>query len=140
MLGAPRLSASDMIAIAGGILAALGLLAGALLVAAPLGLVAAAPGLSLWILFPLLTLVGYFLLVVGDRDPVRGAATRFVAVPLLAIALLAAVGLVAGGAGLVAVNGLTGSLPLWYVLGLGGVLGAVGTAAYGRKSGPGQAS
>jgi hypothetical protein len=129
-----------MIAIAGALLAVLGLLAGVLLVAAPLGLVAATPGLSLWILFPLLTLAGYFLLVVGDRDPVRGAATRFVAIPLLAIALLAAIGLVAGGAGLVAVGGVAGTLPLWYVLGLGGVLGAIGTAAYGRKSGAGPAS
>ena len=129
-----------MIAIAGGLLAALGILAGALLVAAPLGLVAAVPGLSLWILFPLLTLVGWFLLVVSDLDPVRGASTKFVAIPLLVMALLAVVGLVASGAGLVPVNGLTGSLPLWYVMVVGGVLGVTGTAAYSRKSGPPQAS
>lgn len=126
-----------MISIAGGILAALGILTGALLVAAPLGLVAAAPGLSLWILFPLLTLVGWFLLVVGDHDPVRGAATRLVAIPLLVIALLAAVGLVAAGVGLTAVNGLTGTAPLWYVMVVGGVLGSIGTAAYSRRPVPG---
>ncbi len=127
-----------MISIAGGILAALGILAGALLVAAPLGLVAAAPGLSLWILFPLLTLVGWFLLVVGDHDPVRGTATRLVAVPLLVLALLAAIGLVAAGVGLATVNGPTGTAPLWYVMVVGGVLGSVGTAAYSRKPVPGQ--
>jgi len=127
-----------MISIAGGTLAALGILTGALLVAAPLGLVAAAPGLSLWILFPLLTLVGWFLLVVGDHDPVRGAATRLVAIPLLVIALLAAIGLVAAGVGLTAVNGLTGTAPLWYVMVVGGVLGSIGTAAYSRKPVPGQ--
>ena len=129
-----------MIAIAGGLLAALGVLAGALLVGAPLGLVAAAPGLSLWILFPLLTLLGWFMLVVSDLDPLRGNATRFVAVPLFVIALLAVLGLVAAGAGLVAVNGLTGTAPLWYVAIVGGFLGALGTAAYSRKAGPPQTS
>ncbi len=124
-----------MIAIAGGLLAALGILAGALLAAAPLGLVAAEPGLSLWILFPLLTMVGWFLLVVSDVDPLRGTATRFVATPLLVLALLSAVGLVAAGAGLVAVHGASAMLSLCYVLVLGGVLGATGTAAYGRKAG-----
>jgi hypothetical protein len=129
-----------MIAIAGGLLAALGILAGALLVAAPLGLVAAVPGLSLWILFPLLTLVGWFLLVVSDLDPMRGGATRFVAMPLFVIALLAVLGLVAAGAGLVAVSGVTGTMSLWYVAVVGGFLGALGTAAYRRKAGPPQTS
>lgn len=125
-----------MIAIAGGLLAALGILAGALLAAAPFGLVAAAPGVSLWILFPLLTMVGWFMLVVSDLDPLRGTATRWVAMPLLVLALLAAVGLVVGGAGLVAIQGMTGTLSLCYVLVVGGVLGATGTAAYSRKAGP----
>ena len=123
-----------MIAIAGGLLAALGILAGALLLGAPLGLVAAAPGVSLWVMFPLLTLVGWFMLVVSDLDPQRGSATRFVALPLLVLALLAAVGLVVGGAGLVEVRGVTGMLSLCYVLVVGGVLGATGTAAYSRKA------
>ena len=129
-----------MIAIAGGLLAALGLVAAALLVAAPLGLVAAAPGLSLWILFPLLTMVGWFLLVVSDLDPLRGTATRFVATPLLVLALLAAVGLVVAGAGFVGVRGVAGTMSLCYVLVIGGVLGATGTASYSRKAGPPQTS
>ena len=127
-----------MIAIAGGLLAALGILAGALLGVAAFGLAAAGP--SLWILFPLLTLVGWFLLVVSDVDPLRGTATRIVAMPLLLLALLAAVGLVAGGAGLLVIQGTAGMLALCYLLVVGGVLGATGTAAYGRKSGPPQAS
>ena len=93
-----------MIAIAGGLLAALGILAGALLGAAAFGLAAAGP--SLWILFPLLTLVGWFLLVVSDVDPLRGTPTRVVASALLLLALLAAVGLVGGGAGLLAIQGI----------------------------------
>jgi len=135
MLDASLFGANTMIAIAGGLLALLGLLAGALLAAAPLGLVAAEPALSLWILFPLLTMVGWFLLVVSDLDPLRGTATRLVATPLLLLALLAAIGLVAAGAGLIAMHGTSGTLALCYVLVLGGVLGATGTAAYGRKAG-----
>ncbi len=125
-----------MIAIAGGLLAVLGILAGALLAVAPFGLVAAEPSLSLWILFPLLTMVGWFLLVVSDVDPLRGTATRLVATPLLLLALLSAVGLVAAGAGLVQMHGTSGTLALCYVLVVGGVLGATGTAAYGRKAAP----
>jgi hypothetical protein len=128
-----------MIAIAGGILAALGLLAAALLVAAPLGLLAAVPGLSLWILFPLLTLVGYVLLVVGDPRPAGRGPTQMVAIPLLVLALLAAIGLVAIGAGLANAGGAVSALPLWYVLVLGGVLGIVGSAASSRRSPSAQA-
>jgi len=127
-----------MIAIVGGLLAALGLLAGALLGAAAFGLAAAGP--SLWILFPLLTLVGWFLLVVSDVDPLRGTPTRVVASALLLLALLAAFALVAGGAGLLAIQGTAGTLALCYLLVLGGVLGTTGTAAYGRKPGPPQHS
>jgi hypothetical protein len=133
-----RIRSNIMIAIAGGLLAALGILAGALLGAAAFGLAAA--GASLWILFPLLTLVGWFLLVVTDVDPLRGTATRVVALPLLLLALLAAVGLVGAGAGLLQVQGTAGTLALCYVLVVGGVLGATGTAAYGRKAGPPQTS
>ena len=129
-----------MIAIAGGLLALLGILSAALLVAAPLGLVAGAASLSLWILFPVLTLLGWLLLVVSDQVPARGFATKVVAMPLFAIALLAVVALVAIGAGLVPVNGLVGTAPLWYVAVVGGFLGALGTAAYSRRAPPPQAS
>ena len=129
-----------MIAIAGTILALLGIVAGALLTAAPLGLVAAAPGLSLWILFPVLTLLGWFLLVVSDLDPARGFATKVVAAPLFVLALLAVVGLVVAGAGWLPVNGLTGTTPLWYVAVVGGFLGCLGTAAYSRRATPPQLS
>ena len=129
-----------MIAIAGGLLAALGVLAGALLVGATLGLVTATVGVSLWILFPVLTLLGWFMLVVSDLDPLRGMATKAVAIPLFVLALLAVLGLVAAGAGLVAVNGVTGTSPLWFVAVVGGFLGALGTAAYSRKAAPPQTS
>jgi hypothetical protein len=117
--------------IAGAALAALGFFA-LLLVAAPLGLVQAAPGLSLWVLFPLFTLIGYTLLAIGSRDPAVKAPTRWLAVPLLVVALVAAAALVASGAGLVSIAG--GSAPLWYVLVLGGLLGVVGSAVSGRAA------
>jgi hypothetical protein len=123
-----------MIAIAGVVLAALGVLAAVVLVAAPMGWVAATPGLSLWVLFPLFTLIGYTLLVLGSRDPAVKAPTRLISVPLLSVALLAAVVLVAAGAGLVQPAGLGQTASLWYVLVLGGVLGAIGTLVSGRKA------
>lgn len=118
--------------VAGAALAALGFFCALLLVAAPLGLVQAAPGLSLWVLFPLFTLVGYTLLAIGSRDPAVKAPTRWLAVPLLVVALVAAAGLVASGAGLVTIAG--GSAPMWYVLVIGGLLGVVGSAVSGRGS------
>jgi hypothetical protein len=129
-----------MIAIAGGLLALLGIVSAALLGAASLGLVAIVPGLSLWILFPLLTLLGWFLLVVSDVNPARGFATKAVALPLLVLALLCVLGLVATGAGLLPLNGVVGTGPLWYVAIVGGFLGALGTAAYGRRARPPQVS
>lgn len=115
-----------VLVLVGGILAALGILAGGLLVAAPLGWVAASPGLVLWVLFPLFTLVGYALLAVGSRDPAVKAPTKLLAIPLLLVAVVAAVGLVADGAGLLTVAG--GTAPLWFVMLFGGVLGIVGAA------------
>jgi hypothetical protein len=125
-----------MLFIAGAVLAALGLLCAGLLLAAPLGLVGAAPGWSLWVLFPLFTLIGYTLLAIGSRDPAVKAPTRWLAVPLLLVALVAAVALVGSGAGLLAIGGDTGggSAALWYVLVLGGVLGVVGSAVGGRST------
>jgi FtsH-binding integral membrane protein len=79
----------------------------------------------MWLLFPLFTLLGYALLAVGSRDPAVRQPTRWLAVPLLLLALVAAVSLVAAGAGLVQVGS---SAPLWYVLALGGLMGVVGSA------------
>jgi hypothetical protein len=118
--------------ITGGVLAALGLLCALLLVAAPLGLGSVSAGWSLWILFPLFTLIGYTLLAIGSRDPAVTMPTRWLAVPLLLVALAAAVGLVAAGAGLLPIA--SGSAALWYVLVIGGLLGAVGSAVSGRGS------
>jgi hypothetical protein len=120
--------------LAGGLLAALGWLSGLVLVAAALGLGGMeAPGWSLWLLFPLFSSVGYLLLGMGaGSGSGEGVGmTRIVAAGLLLLSLASALALFARAAGLVAAGGGTGSL--WYVLVLGGLAGAVGTAAAGRR-------
>lgn len=115
--------------IAGGVLAFLGLAAALLLVAAPLGLTGAAPGLSLWVLFPLFSVLGYALLVIGSRDPAVRLPTRLLAIPMLLVALVAAVGLVAAAGGLLKLAG--SSVPLWYVMAFAGTVGVIGSAVGG---------
>ena len=121
-----------LLILAGGMLAVLGLLSALVLVVSPLGWVAVSPGWSLWIFFPLFTLVGYGLVAVASRDPAAKAPTLFLATPLLLVALVAAVALVCAGAGLVSP---ASSAPLWYVLVLGGLMGVLGSAVSGRRAG-----
>lgn len=122
-----------LIVITGGVLALLGFLSAVVLVGAPMGWMAATPGLTLWVLFPLFTLVGYGLLVVGSRDPSVKAPTRLLGGGLLLLALLAAIGLMASASGLLPLRG-DSSAPLWYVLVLGGVIGAIGSLPTGRSA------
>lgn len=121
--------------LAGGLLALLGLLSGLLLVGAPFGLGPAAPGLVIWLLFPLFTVVGYVLVVMGSKSGAAGvSATRAVAGALLLLAVAAAVALFARAAGMGAAQGH--SLGLWYVLVLAGAVGGLGTAAVSRRADP----
>jgi len=122
-----------LIVITGGVLALLGFLSAMVLVMAPMGWLAATPGLTLWVLFPLFTLIGYGLLAVGSRDPALRVPTRLLGGGLLLLALLAAIGLMASGAGLLQLHG-DSSAPLWYVLVLGGVIGAIGSLTASRSS------
>jgi len=119
-----------LIVITGGVLALLGFLSAVVLVTAPMGWMAATPGLTLWVLFPLFTLIGYGLLAIGSRDPAVRVPTRLLGGGLLLLALLAAIGLMASGAGFLQLHG-DSSAPLWYVLVLGGVIGGVGSATAG---------
>lgn len=122
-----------LIVITGGVLALLGFLSAVILVTAPMGWMAATPGLTLWVLFPLFTLVGYGLLAIGSRDPAVRVPTRLLGGGLLLLALLAAIGLMASGAGLLQLHG-DSSASLWYVLVLGGVIGGLGSATSGSVS------
>lgn len=117
--------------IAGAVLVALGLFAGGVLVAAPLGLVAGSVDATLWVLFPLLSIAGFVLFVVGARTAQIRGLSLLISWGLLALALASAAGLVLRAASFV--NGETSTLPLWYVLVIAGFLGAVGAASSSRR-------
>ena len=115
--------------LAGVVLMVMGLFAGAVLVAAPLGLAGGSIGLALWVLFPLLTVVGYMLTIAGSRTSQVQGLSFAVSCALLLLAVVAAVALVLSAAAVVPVN--DGTLPLWYVLVVAGTLGSVGAASRG---------
>ena len=115
-----------MISFAGLILMVLGVASGLILLLAPFGVGPAIPGITTWILFPGFTLVGYVLFAVEARTTWVVGASRYAGAALLALALAAAIALFAVGNGLVTAELATS--PLWYVLGLGTVMGATGLA------------
>ncbi len=71
-------------------------------------------------------MVGYILFAVEARTRWVVGASRYAGAALLALAIVAAVALFAVGNGLLAAAAAT--LPLWYVLALGTVMGATGLA------------
>ena len=117
-----------LLVIAGVGLIALGLFSGLVLLLAPLGLVPWAPDAVLWVAFPLFSMIGYVLFVIGGRSAhVRGLSIVLSALFLL-LALAAAAALVLGAAAVV--GPIAQTAPLWYVLVVAGVLGIVGSASY----------
>ena len=114
-----------MISFAGIILMVLGVASGLILLLAPFDIGPAIPGITTWILFPGFTLVGYILFAAEARTAWVLGASRFAGAALLALALAAAIALFAIGNGLAAA---IATLSLWYVLGLGTVMGATGLA------------
>src|SRR5688572_4511691 len=103
-----------MLFAAGLVLLVLGILSGAILVLAPLGLTGASAGLTLWILFPVFTVMGYLLAALPARTTALSWLTRASGVVLLTLALMAGVALVLQGGSMVESRGDT--LSLWYVL------------------------
>jgi len=123
-----------MILLATGILLiALGLFAGVTLVVAPFGLVSLAPGLTLWLLFPTLSGVGYALVVVSARVAHIKWLTLALSCLLLVLALASAAGLVLSAAAVV--HPVTSTLSLWLVLAVAGVFGSISAASYSRSLG-----
>jgi hypothetical protein len=117
-----------LLVIAGVCLIALGLFSGLVLLLAPIGLVPWSPQAVLWAAFPLFSLVGYALFVVGGRSAhIRGLSIALSALFLL-LALVSAAALVLGAAAVV--GPIAQTAPLWYVLVVAGVLGIVGSASY----------
>jgi hypothetical protein len=120
-----------MIPVVGALLLVLGLASGIFLVLAPFGIGPALPGASTWILFPGFTIVGYILLAASARMPIISAASRLAGALLLLLAFGAAAALFAIGNALF--QPMADALGLWYVMGLGLLLGVTGFAI-GRAS------
>lgn len=112
------------------LLALLGIFAGAVLVVVPLGLAAWNAGTTLWVLFPLFSIAGFVLFLLGARAQQMRGATVALSGLMLLLAGASALGLVMSSAGIVATAG--GTLSLWYVLAVAGVLGVAGAAALNR--------
>jgi hypothetical protein len=79
-----------MLLLAGVLLLALGLLSGAALVLASFGILAAVPGFTLWVTFPLLCLAG-FALVAVQAKPVLVRVVSLVSSGLLLVLALASI-------------------------------------------------
>ena len=116
-----------VVLLAGALLVLMGLFSGAVLVAGPLGVDAATPGIALWILFPLFTLVGYMLTVAGSRTSQVQSFSFGVSCALLVLAVVAAVALVLSAASMVPLKG--NAMPLWYVFAIAGSVGSIGAAS-----------
>ena len=118
--------------IAGALLVAMGLFAGGMLVAAPLGMAVQAADATLWVLFPLLSIAGFSLFVVGARMTHIRGLSLVLSCSLLALAVAAAGGLLLHAASLVHTEAST--MSLWYVLVVAGILGSVGAASRSSRS------
>lgn len=122
-----------MLTLGGAILLVLGLVSGIFLVAAPLGLLQVEPGLATWILFPAFTVVGYLFLALAARTGTIPALSRVAGGVLIVLALAAAIGIFLAGNALIQASG--NMMELWYVLGIGIVVGAIGLSM-GRTEEP----
>lgn len=119
-----------MLFLFGLILLALGLLSGSALVLSTVGILAVTSGMTLWLMFPLLSIVGYVLMAMqAEPAQVRTVSVASSAV-LLLLALASVVVLVLSSASLLPVPNSTASL--WFVLLVGVALGSVGAASFGR--------
>jgi hypothetical protein len=121
-----------LLLIAGLVLLALGLFAGGVLVAAPLGLLPYSPGAVLWVLFPVFSVIGYVLFVIGGKNAQIRSGSVIVSSLLLLLSLASAVALVLQAAAIVQPQGST--LSLWDVLVVAGMVGVVGAASLARPT------
>ena len=119
--------------VAGLALLAMGLFSGVVLVAAPLGRAAWSPGLMLWIFFPVFTVAGYVLAVIGGKDSQFRGLSMLLSCLLVLLALASAAGLVLEAASVV--KAADNTLSLWYVLLVAGLVGVVGAASAGNRAG-----
>lgn len=123
-----------MLFVAGIVLLALGIISGLFLLLFPLGLTSGAPGITLWVLFPLFTILGYLMAAAPARDSMVPMLSRASGALLLLLALGSGVVLVMQAGGVLQPQNDTTSL--WYVLVVGIVLGAAGVATRGEGGKP----
>ena len=123
-----------MLAIVGIILMALGLLSGAVLVLATMGLMAATPGITLWMAFPALYILGYVSMAMQAQTAQMRLATMATSGVLLVLALASVIVLVLSAASLMPEPASTGAL--WYVMIVGLALGSFGAASFGKSDEP----
>ena len=117
-----------MLLASGLVLLVLGLFCGVVLVLAPLGVIDATAGLTLWVLFPVFTIGGYLLAAAPTENKNVHLISRISGVVLLLLALVAGVGLVMLGASMIEAR--SGTLSLWYVLVVWLILGGTGVASH----------
>ncbi|AZN35045.1 hypothetical protein [Iodobacter ciconiae] len=115
----------------GSLLIVLGLLAGCLLLIAPLGIIEINPGIGLWLLFPIFSIGGYILLILTPNFTRLRLLALFLSSLLLLLAATAATELMLYASTLLQPAGST--LILWYVLIIAGGLGVVVTGAFDIK-------
>ncbi|MFC7420342.1 hypothetical protein ACFQNF_10675 [Iodobacter arcticus] len=115
----------------GSLLIVLGLLAGCLLLIAPLGIIEITPGIGLWLLFPAFSIGGYILLLVTPSFARLRLLSLFLSSLLLLLAATAAAELMLYASTIMQPTGST--LILWYVLMIAGGLGIVATGAFDIK-------
>lgn len=121
-----------VLALVGLLFLALGLFCGVVLLAAPFGWFGLTAGLSMWILFPLFSGIGYFLFAAGARSAQVRTLTMAVSAALLLLASVAGIGIVMDAASVyVAVNSV---MPLWCVLIVAGLLGSMGAASFNKDA------
>jgi hypothetical protein len=113
-----------MILVAGGLFLIMGLISGLLLALAPLGVTPYQPGWVTWFLFPGLTVLGYTFVLLASRSSVVPIITRATGGALLLLAVVATVSIFLLANSMIRSDFST--LPLWYVLGVGLVLGTAG--------------
>ncbi|HYC36245.1 MAG TPA: hypothetical protein VEC19_07470 [Usitatibacter sp.] len=117
-----------MLFASGLVLLVLGLFCGVVLVLAPLGLIDATAGWTLWILFPVFSIGGYLLAAAPSENKNLHLLSRISGVFLLLLALAAGIALVLQGIAMIETK--AGTFSLWYVLVVGLVLGGTGVASH----------
>jgi hypothetical protein len=117
-----------VLVIAGFIFLCLGLLTGVALILAPVGLWSLHASLTTYILFTVLVGVGYLLLAVSSKLAALPAVARITGAMLLLLALGAAAALVLVSTAMI--PAASGTLPLWYVFVVGGLVGVALLSAH----------